>query len=64
MEKSEPVKATALEGPIPKDRAYWQEKFKKCMFYWSFLEVTAEIQVEILEELRAIRKQLEKEARK
>ena len=38
-----------------KDRAYFEERFKKCPFYWSFLEVVAEEQLEILEELREIK---------
>lgn len=47
-----------------KDRPYFEEKMKKCMFYWSFLEVTAEIQLEILDELREIRKLLKNEETK
>jgi hypothetical protein len=39
-----------------KDRAYFEDKMKKCMFYWSFLEVMCEMNLEVLEELREIRK--------
>jgi len=43
-----------------KDRTYFEEKFKKCPFYWGFLEISAELQLETLEELREIRKLLQK----
>jgi hypothetical protein len=42
-----------------KDRAYFEEKIKKQNFYWNFLEIAVECQIEILEILREIRDKLE-----
>lgn len=53
---------TEDNSPLPpvKDRPYYEEKMKKCMFYWSYLEVICELNLEILEELREIRKHITK----
>lgn len=42
-----------------KDRTYFEEKFKKCPFYWGFLEIESQILLEILEEVRLLNKQMQ-----
>jgi hypothetical protein len=43
-----------------KDKDYFEARYKSFKFYWNFLELTAELDMEILEELKKIRALLEK----